>query len=447
MLNKIKNFVLNSITNISDSHEFKPLLSEIESSPVSPLGRFTFWTVVALITVTIFWLFIGKVDIVVKSHGMVIPDGEAKIIQPYETGVIKDILVKEGDFVKKGQILIDVDSSTTDANLKSVEDTLVQANMEASQLKSVSNGGGFLKNPDAKKQEEWQTQKDIYNQKISSLNQQIGVKQLEITKVGDEIRSTQSEKRAKAAILQSSENRKRKLDNVIDVIAYNDYQKAVDDVKENRAEVEKLSAQINQLESQKRQIRNEIAQIKADFKKDNLEQFADLQKNINQLEANKEQILFSNQKQKITAPCDGYVDKLFNHTIGGVITPAQQLIALTPAEKPLVIKAQVQNRDIGFIKVGMPVSIKIDTFDFQKYGILEGKVKSISQNSLPDEKQGQIYQVFITPITKTFIIEGKEKDIATGMTLNAEINIGKRRIIDFFLYPLIKYLDEGISVR
>jgi hemolysin D len=178
-----------------------------------------------------------------------------------------------------------------------------------------------------------------------------------------------------------------------------------------------------------------------------LEYFATAQKQINQLEANREQILFSNQKQKITAPCDGYVDKLLTHTIGGVVTPAEKLIALTPVEKPLVIKAQVLNRDIGFIKVGMPVSIKIDTFESQKYGILDGKVKSISQNSIVDEKLGPIYEVYITPITKTFIVDGQEKDIATGMTLNAEININKRRIIDFFIYPLIKYMDEGISVR
>lgn len=129
------------------------------------------------------------------------------------------------------------------------------------------------------------------------------------------------------------------------------------------------------------------------------------------------------------------------------VTPAQELIALTPVEQPLLIKAQVLNRDIGFIKVGMPVSIKIDTFEFQKYGILHGTVKSISQNSIKDEKLGEVYEVYITPKEHTLMVEGKEKQLSTGMTLNAEIEINKRRIIEFFIYPLIKYLDEGISVR
>lgn len=447
MFNAIKDFVLKNITNISDSHEFKPLLSEIEASPVSPLGRFTFWVVVILIITTALWLFIGKVDIVVNSRGIVIPDGEAKIIQPLETGVVKDILVKEGDFVKKGQILIDLDSSATDAQLKSAEESLLQANLEAEQLKAVSRGESFSSPQSKEKQEEWQIQKDIYNQKLASLNKEISIKRLEISKIGDQIKEIQADKNSATALLESSQARVKRLDNVIDIIAYKDYQRALDEEKQYRENVSKFSAEINRLESQKRQIAHEISQIKSDFKRENLEYLADTKQEISQLEANKERILFSNQKQKIIAPCDGHIDKLLIHTIGGIVTPAQELIALTPVEKPLIINAKVQNKDIGFIKVGMPVSIKIDTFDFQKYGILNGEVKSISQNSINDEKLGAIYEIYITPITKTFTVEGKEKNITAGMTLNAEMNIGKRRIIDFFIYPLIKYMDEGISVR
>ena len=92
MLSRIKNKILNCIKSINDSYEFKPLLSEIEESPISPLGRFTFWTVTSLIIITILWLVIGKIDIVVSARGIVIPDGEAKIIQPLETGDRKSVV-------------------------------------------------------------------------------------------------------------------------------------------------------------------------------------------------------------------------------------------------------------------------------------------------------------------------------------------------------------------
>ena len=446
MFTKIKNTVLNSIKNINDSYEFKPLLSEIEESPVSPLGRFTFWTVVSLIFVTILWLCIGKVDIVVNARGIIIPDGESKIIQPLETGVIKQILVQEGDFVKKGQLLISIDASTTDAQLETVTRNLEQSKIEAKRLKAAGNNTPFT--TDINNQtEEYQIQKKLYEENLAAMNSSVKAKQQEITQINRQINSAEAQKRDYKFQFKNANDRLHKLGNVIDIIAYNQYQEASDKANSLRESVTRTEAEIQRLYAQKQQINNEIAQIKADFKAQNLTVLSDTQKKINELEANKEQIEFSNINQKIIAPCDGYIDKLMIHTIGGVVTPAQELIALTPADTPLVIKAKVLNKDIGFIRVGMPVSIKIDTYDFQKYGILHGSVKSISQNSIEDEQLGPVYEIYITLKEDTFLIDGKEQKISTGMTLNAEIEIGKRRIIEFFIYPLIKYMDEGISVR
>ena len=391
---------------------------------------------------------IGKIDIVVSARGIVIPDGEAKIIQPLETGVVKQILVKEGDFVKKGQLLILVDTSTTEAQLKSVNKNLEQSKIEAERLKSSGNNSEFSAKTDNKElAEELETQQKLYQENLSAMNSQVAAKQQEISQIKNQIDAAVAQKRDYQYQLTNAEDRERRLKNVIDVIAYDEYQEAQNKTNSLQESLNRTISEIKKLEAQSVQIQKEIMQIKSDFKSQNLTTLANTQKQINELEANKEEIEFSNQNQKITAPCDGYIDKLLIHTIGGVVTPAQELIALTPVEQPLLIKAQVLNRDVGFIKEGMPVSIKIDTFEFQKYGILHGTVKSISQNSIKDEKLGEVYEVYIIPKEHTLLVEGKEKQLSTGMTLNAEIEINKRRIIEFFIYPLIKYLDEGISVR
>lgn len=447
MLTKIKDFVLNGVKKINDSYEFKPMLSEIEDSPVSPLGRFTFWTVSALILITTLWLIIGKIDIVVNARGIVIPDGEAKIIQPLETGIVKEILVKEGDFVKKGQILISTDSATTDAKLKAVEKSISQSEAEAQRLKAQGLGNVFQVEEKEDMTEEINTQRRLYQENLTSLNSAVNQKRAQISELNSKINSAQAQKRDYESQLKNAKDKEERLKNVLDIISLNDYQQAQDRTNSLKESVNKADSEILALKSQQSQIQNEIIRMNADFKAQNLNTLASLQKQVNEMEANKEQIAFSAKNQKIQAPCDGYIDKLMIHTLGGVVTPAQELIALTPVEKPLIIKAQVLNRDIGFIKTGMPVSIKIDTFDFQKYGILHGIVKSVSQNSINDEKLGPVYEVYITPEQSTLMIEGKEKTISTGMTLNAEIEIGRRRIIEFFIYPLIKYLDEGISVR
>ena len=428
-----------SLKKINDSYEFKPLLSEIEETPVSPLGRFTFWTVTSLIIITISWLIIGKIDIVVTARGIVIPDGEAKIIQPLETGVIKEILVKEGDFVKKDELLVLIDTMTTDAQLKTIKENLKTSKQEAKRLEAQGVGINF--NSDN------EIQKKLYDESLKALNSLIGVKNQEIKQIERQIDSNLAQKRDYENQLQSAIDREKRLSNVKDIIAYNDLREAKDRTVGLRESVIRTEAEISRLQAQKRQVQNEIVQLKADFKAQKHENLAETNKRINELESNKEQIEFSNINQKITAPVDGYIDKLMIHTVGGVVTPAQELIALTPSDMPILIKAQVLNKDIGFIKEGMPVSIKIDTYDFQKYGLLHGEVKSISQNSIEDEDLGPVYEIYITPDENSMLIDGKKQKISAGMTLNAEIKIGKRRIIEFFIYPLIKYMDEGVNVR
>lgn len=435
MLNKIRQH----LRKINDSYEFKPLLSEIEESPVSPLGRFTFWTVVSLIIITILWLIIGKIDIVITARGIAIPDGEAKIIQPLETGVIKEILVKEGDFVRKDQLLVLIDTMATDAQLKTVKENLETSKEEVKRLEAQGLEQKFNSKDEV--------QKNLYNESLKALNSLIGAKNQEIKQIERQIDSNIAQKRDYENQLQSSVDREKRLENVKDIVAYNDIKEAQDRTIGLRESVNRTESEIKRLQAQKRQIQNEIAQLKADFKAQKLENLTVTNKRIKELEASKEQIEFSNINQKITAPVDGHIDKLMIHTIGGVVTPAQELIALTPIDAPVLIKATVLNKDIGFIRPDMPVSIKIDTYDFQKYGLLHGKVKSISKNSIENEELGPVYEIYITLDKNTLIIDGKEQKISTGMTLNAEIEIGKRRIIEFFIYPLIKYMDEGVSVR
>lgn len=439
---------MNIITNFlkkDDSHEFKPVLSEIEDAPVSPLGRFTFWIIVSIMVVTVLWLTIGKVDIVVSARGMVIADGESKIIQPLDTGVISNILVKEGDFVKKGQVLMEIDPATTEPELESVQKNLKETLMEIKRLKATAAGEDF--SADFDESDTATVQQNLYNASIAAKQNQIGIKKLELSKIQDELSATTTELSTKRQILNSMADKEKRMKNVLDVIAYDDYQNVVNEVKNLKSEVSKLNYKISELNSQKIQTIKEINAIEEEFKASNLEKLADKTKAANELQANADQIIFRNTKQKITSPCDGYVDKLFIHTLGGVVTPAQQLFAITPSNTPLLIKATVLNQDIGFVKEKMPVSVKIDTFNFQKYGLIDGEVKTVSKNSINDENLGPVYEVYITPLTHSLKVEGKDENIRTGMSLTAEINVGKRRIIEFFIYPLIKYLDEGMSVR
>ncbi len=420
MINLLNKFLK---TETDDSYEFRPIITEIEESPVNPLGRTTFWIIISLIFFTALWLFFGKVDIVVSARGKVIPDGEIKIIQPLETGVVKEIHVKEGDFVKQGQTLIEIDTSTTQPQLQSLQANLDYINTERQRLK-----GEIVQNA-----ENSYTQNELAKSAYADLQNQLASKNHEIKRLREDIANYQKQ-------LTLNLDKERRMRDVEDIISRNDLDKVHAENMDYRSRIASLNEQI-------RSIQKDADYIRTNFRTQNLTQLADRDKQANELEANIKEIEFKKQQQNIISPVDGYVNTMLVHTIGGVVTPAEKVISIVPADSPLSIKVSVLNKDIGFVKEGMPVQVKIDTFDFQKYGMIEGNVKKVSKDSVEDEKQGLIYDVFITPVTKTLRVDGIDQPISTGMGLSAEIKTGKRRIIEFFIYPIIKYWSEAVSIK
>ena len=269
--------------------------------------------------VTVLWLTIGKVDIVVSARGLIIPDGEAKIIQPLDTGVISKILVKEGDFVKEGQPLMEIDPATTEPELESVQKNLEDTLLEIKRLNATADGNEFDTTNEIS--ETALIQQNLYNASMSAIKNKVEAKKIDLSKTEDELNATRAELSAKKQILGAKIDQEQRMKNVIDVIAYDDYQNILNEIKTLNAEVTKLNYQIKELNSQKVQILKEIDAIEDEFKATNLEKLADKTKAANELKSNADQIIFRNTKQTITSPCDGYVDKLFIHTNGGVVTP------------------------------------------------------------------------------------------------------------------------------
>jgi len=345
LLTKIKNFIL---PKEDDSHEFKPILAEIEDRPLNPIGNTVFWLIISFMLIAGLWMYFGKVDIVVTARGLIIPNGEEKVIQSLEKGVVSTIAVTEGEYVHKDQVVAIVSPA------------------------------------------EYEPELELNNLRA------------EEARISEQLASD----RVKLSVANQN---KQRLGEVRDIIPAARYEDAVKETTELSHNIGALSASLSE-------IRNKRIQIEK-------------------------------QKQIIKSPIDGYVNKILIHTIGGVVTPAEKIMTIVPKDASMIIKAKVLNQDVGFVEAGMPVSVKVDTYNFQKYGILNGEVTVVSPNSIEDEKLGPVYEVYIEPKNTTLMVEGKEQTIKFGMSTTNEIKIGKRRIIEFFIYPLIKYMDESIKVR
>ncbi len=429
-----------------DKNRFRPHLVEIEERPISPLGRLILWSILIFMALTVLWLFFGKTDVVVSARAKVIPLGDIKILQPLSTGSVRKIYVKEGDFVKKGDPIIEIDPTVEESNIEAKKDILSQLELEVAKIKSILNKTPFQIPPgtNPKTAALITNAYDTQLQTIQEQNKQIDE---QIKQLNEQISSTQIEKNRMEQFYRLGIQEERRLKKVLDIIAKNDYYKIQKQNLNYKNEIQKLTHNIEGLKRRLDEINMKRTLITQDFRNRNFADLVEKEKKIIAYRSEIEMIEFKKKKQIIKSPVDGIVAKLAVNTTGAVVTPAEKLVAIVPKNVPIQLKASVLNKDIGFIKVGMPVAIKIDTFNFQRFGLIDGTVAKIGANAIEDKKMGPIYEVYIDPKKTSLIVEGEERFLMPGMSATAELKVGKRRIIELFVYPLIKYFNEGISVR
>ena len=429
---------------MNDLHEFKPLLIEIEDKPLNPLGRIILYLVLAIMVFATAWLILAKVDVVVSAQGKVIPSGEIKILKPLESGVVSKIFVKESDRVKKGDILIQIDPTVTDASLSSKQDDLAVIDSDIVLLEALINESNLSKDEINKLNS---SQLNLYNSQRQILASTYEGNKAKLNSAKLDIKANESEVNRLSLLLNKEEEAKARLQKVLDLIAKKEYEevsKNIINLKEQRdIALYRLKESNKKLEEIIEENQKAIKTIKSSW----IETSLNKEKEKRELSAQINAIHFSNKTQQIKSPVDGFVGKLLIHTEGGVVSPNDNLISIVPSDAPLIIKANVLNKDIGFLKLGQEVAVKIDTFSFQKYGLLHGNIIEISKDAIEDEKLGLIYEIKIKPKSLDIKVDGETKQLEIGMSVIAEVKTGKRRVIELFIYPIIKYMDEGLSVR
>ncbi|MBY0403205.1 MAG: HlyD family efflux transporter periplasmic adaptor subunit, partial [Cyanobacteria bacterium] len=260
------------------------------------------------------------------------------------------------------------------------------------------------------------------------------------------------EQQQTSSLLKTAVARKNRLTNVRDIITQDDFEKAQADVQGGENKLKTLGFEHQSLMAQSHQVLQEKRFTEENYRSELLKELAENQKQTAGLTAKLKTTGFLNHHQEMVAPVSGVVSELMVHTVGGVVTPAQKLMLLVPDNTPLQFQATVQNKDIGFVKPGTHGLVKVDTFDFQKYGMLTGKVVQVAPDSHEDSKLGPIYKIALIPNDASMGWHWQKDrnnglSIVSGMTGTAEIKIGQRRIIDFLLYPMLRNWEEGMQVR
>lgn len=435
-----------------DVEAFSPTMLEVQTSPPAPLARSIAWSVSAALFLFALWSLWADFDITVSSVGNAIPSAKTKVVQAMEVGRVTVIHVKDGDEVQQGQRLIELDATLATADReKSGQDTQ-DAALDVLRLGAQLRGSTqFPIPPQNSNPITVERQKHLLLSRVGEQQQKMAVLEQEIARKSADLATTYANVKKIEETLPMLQQRLAMRDKL-----WKEGFMAEISVIESRLEV---SSQINELAVLKERLKEsksalkaaELAQsqAQAEYVSRVSAEMTDAQRRMQTGQQEYVKASYREEFQVLTAPISGTVQQLAVNTVGGVVNATQGLMTVVPKEGGIEVEAKVLNKDIGFLRIGMPVAVKLDAFEFTKYGSLDGVVQWVGADAIKDDQLGQIFPVRIV-LKQTHLpvaVDGSHPEIRIGMSVTADVAIGKRKAYEYFLGPLLKYKNESLRER
>lgn len=434
--------------------QFLPAALELQETPVSPAPRVAMWLLIAFAVIALLWAVFGHIDVVATAHGKIVPSDRTKVIQPIETATVKAIHVVDGQAVMAGDVLIELDATIASADVTRIANEMLTARLLAARARALLTAIDTVKPPmlgavadvDAERlaQEErlLQGQYDEYQAKLARFDADIAKREAELRSTEEVIRKL--EKTAPIA-RQRAQDFKDLVDK--NFMSKHGYLEKEQFRIEQEADLATQRSRRKELTAALLEGRGQLAAMKAETRRLALDSLNEAeQKTINY-----GQELVKAQSRSnlmtLTAPVDGTVQQLAVHTVGGVVTPAQPLMMLVPRDHPIEVEAYIENKDIGFVNAGQEAEVKIETFPFTKYGTIPARVTQVSLDAVNDEQRGLIFPARVNLTRGTIQVENKTVILSPGMAVAVEVKTAQRRVIEYFLSPLLQYKDESLRER
>ena len=434
--------------------QFLPAALELIEKPVSPAPRAAMWLLIAFAVIAVLWAIFGKIDVVASARGRIVPNDRTKVIQPFETSTVKAILVRDGQQVKAGQVLIELDATDPQADATRLASDLTTVRLQGARARAMLAAIDTGKPPRLEALAGIDAARLAQEQRV--LDGQYGEYQAKLAGID-------ANNARRAAELQSTTEVVRKLEQTVPIARQRaeDYKGLVDkkfvsrhgylDKEQQRIEQEgELAAQRSherELAAALQEGRSQRATLVAGTRRQALDAINDAEQKSTDYDQELVKARSRSGLMTLTAPVDGTVQQLAVHTVGGVVTEAQQLMMVVPKDNPIEIEAFVENKDVGFVNPGQEAEVKIETFPYTKYGTIRAKVISVSSDAVNDEKRGLIFPARVALDKSSIQVENKTVNLSPGMAVTVEIKTSERRVIEYFLSPLMQYKDESLRER
>ncbi|MGD9808992.1 MAG: HlyD family type I secretion periplasmic adaptor subunit [Deferribacterales bacterium] len=421
----------------------------LQKSPVKM--SIVLYIIAGLTFAFIIWANIAEVDEMTRGMGRVIPSRQIQIIQNLEGGIVEDILVSEGQHVKKGQVLLTIDDTGFGSSFEESKSKEDELRAKLSRLRAESEGKDFNPDPDVAAnfpelvQEErrlFATNKERLNSELGALTQRHRQREIELTDAETKLKNLKDSRE----LIQKEIKLTQPLFNrglISEVEWLQLQQKEI----ENKTEIESLTKALTTIASKITEAKSMIAEAVAKYKSAAQEELNKTLAELKRVSTTQVAIEDRVNRAQVRSPVDGTVNQLLVNTIGGVVKPGMDILEIVPDDDRLLVEAKIKPSDIAFIYPGLKAVVKLTAYDYAIYGGLEGEVVHISADTIVDEKREHYYLVRIKTDKNYLGEEDNKKEIIVGMTVMADIVTGKKTVMQYLMKPILRAKYNALRER
>lgn len=421
-------------------------LAILEQKPLK--ARKLLYGILIIMFVVITWAFFAKVDEVTRGEGRVVPSRQVQVIQSLDGGIVSEILVREGDLVKTGMVLIKIDETRAISSLRENKGQYLALLAKQARLVALANGTAFNPPPEVKIEEPqvYEQEKALYNASQDELSSIVSIARDQMSQREKELIEVQykrefAEKTYESAAKELAANRPLLASGAVSEI---DILKLEREATRARGEIDQSGAQISRIQVSISEARRKITEAEQNFRSKVRTELNETSAKLNSLSETSVGLNDRVKQATLKSPVNGRVSRLFYNTVGGVIQPGKEVLEVVPSDDTLVLETKVEIKDIAFLRPNQPAIVKLTAYDYTIYGTLDAKVESIAANSTVDEK-GNAYYIVRVRTDKTSL--GKDLPIIPGMMAQVDILTGKKTILSYLLKPVLKAKSYALTER
>jgi len=438
--------------NLSEKDfEFMHSLSSamLQTTPKKLRSVMYFWIIAIIILIT--WSYFAEIDEIARGDGEIVPSGQNQMIQNLEGGIVEEILVKEGEIVEKDQLLIKIDNQKSESSFSSNAIKADALDAKIVRLTAESSGENFKVTKKMLKRipqliinekSLYNTNKQQLNSKLNALKEKLAQRKNELA----EARSTRNRMKESLGMIEREVMMTKPMvaKGVRSKIDFLKLQREANEVKE-RYDAARLS--IPRLTSAINEVKSTIKEAKLTNQSDAKLKLNAAVSELKEYRANSSALEDQVTRTLVRSPMKGIVQRLFVHTVGGVVKPGADILEIVPTDSTLLVEVKIKPSDIAFIYFGQKAIVKFSAYDFAIYGGLKGEVVLISADTIKDEKENVFYTVRIKTNKNYLERNGNKLKIIPGMTVNVDIITGRKSVLDYILKPILKTKQYTFTER